>query len=49
MSDQDKEELEFLRWFYAASDFGPADGDVKDIMKEQYTKQTGNPVPERYK
>lgn len=30
------EELKWLRWFEENADFGPADGDVKDMMRAQY-------------
>lgn len=42
------DELEFLQWFYAEADFGPADGDVRAWMLERYTNVTGKPVPEGY-
>ena len=38
-------EVEYLRWFKQNADFGPADSDVHAIMDEQYTKDTGKPVP----
>lgn len=41
-------DLEFLAWFYANADFGPADGDVRDMLKEQYVQETGKPIPEGY-
>jgi hypothetical protein len=44
----DNDELEFLRWFYATADFGPAHSDVIDMLKEQYVLETGKPVPEGY-
>lgn len=43
--DDIEAELHYLRWFKEAADFGPADGDVHDIMDTQYTKETGKPVP----
>jgi len=48
MTDEQKAELEYLQWFYGNADFGPADGDVRYYMNEQYTKRTGNPVPPGY-
>lgn len=39
-------EVEYLRWFKRNADFGPADSDVHYIMDEQYTEETGRPVPE---
>lgn len=48
MSEEEKNELEFLRWFYCECDFGPAHGDVIYSMNEQYTEETGKPIPEGY-
>jgi len=39
-------ELEWLKWFAQNADFGPADGDVKDIMRQQFQKETGKLMPE---
>ena len=39
-------ELEYLKWFRLNADFGPADGDVKDIMDQQFQKETGKRLPE---
>lgn len=41
-------ELEWLKWFYQHADFGPADGDVKDIMREEFKKKTGKELPDGY-
>lgn len=41
-------ELEFLRWFYEEADFGPADSDVRDIMKRDFEEQTGLELPLGY-
>ncbi len=30
------EELEYLRHFYAEADFGPADDDVRQMIKQRY-------------
>jgi hypothetical protein len=38
-------ELEYLKWFRVNADFGPADGDVKDSMNEQFMKETGKLLP----
>lgn len=38
----------FLEWFYLNADFGPADADVKWLMRQQYEDETGNSVPEEY-
>lgn len=39
-------ELEYLKWFRIHADFGPADGDVKYLMNEQFVEQTGKDLPE---
>lgn len=44
-----EDEQKYLKWFFQRADFGPADGDVRLWMEEQYTAQTGNPIPESYK
>ena len=41
-------ELEYLQYFYSAADFGPADSDVRYIIKEQFKEQTGKELPEGY-
>lgn len=41
-------EKEFLEWFYAKCDFGPAHGDVIHVFCEAYEEETGNKVPEEY-
>ena len=52
-----QKELDFLRWFYAHSAFGPADDDgevklftfrAKDFYKQQYIEETRNKIPEGY-
>lgn len=48
MTDEEQAELEYLRWFRANADFGPADGDVQLYMQEQYTIETGEPVPSEW-
>lgn len=37
-------ELEYLRYFHAEADFGPADGDVREMIGENYGKE----LPEGY-
>ncbi len=39
-------ELEYLTWFRLNADFGPADGDVKYIMNQQFTEETNKALPE---
>lgn len=41
-------ELEYLQWFHAMADFGPADGDVRQYMDEQFVEETGKRLPEGY-
>jgi hypothetical protein len=45
-SDADNE-LQYLRWFYANADFGPADDDVRQIMNERYVHE-GGVIPKGY-
>jgi hypothetical protein len=45
MTPEEKKELVYLKWFKLNADFGPADSDVHSIMNENYTEETGNPVP----
>jgi hypothetical protein len=42
------DERKYLDWFFQNADFGPADGDVRSIMEEQYERETGKPVPTDY-
>jgi len=41
-------ELEWLKWFFQSTDFGPADYDVKYYMREAFIKETGKQLPEGY-
>jgi hypothetical protein len=41
-------ELEFLQWWYGECDFGPADSDVNDIMKENFIEEKKKNIPEGY-
>ena len=41
-------ELEYLRYFYDAADFGPADSDVRWMIKEGFEKDTGKKLPVKY-
>ena len=41
-------ELEFLKYFFSYADFGPADGDVRDIMYADFKRRTGKELPEGY-
>jgi len=44
-----KEEFEFLQWFYHNVDFGPAHEDIMRNLHEYYVEDTGFEVPENYK
>jgi hypothetical protein len=48
MTEEQKAELNYLRWFHGNADFGPAEGDVRHYLNEQYVAQTGSQVPEGY-
>jgi hypothetical protein len=41
-------DLEFLQWFYENTEFGPADCDIKAIMKQEFIDQTGMELPDSY-
>ena len=41
-------ELEYLQWFYANADFGPADSDVRYYMDESFKEDTNKDIPEGY-
>ena len=41
-------ELEFLKWFYCYTDFGPSDGDVRDSMKLDFINAKKKYIPEGY-
>jgi hypothetical protein len=41
-------ELEWLRFFYETADFGPADGDVRRIIEEEFKETTGKKMPAGY-
>ncbi len=42
------EELEFLQWFYANADFGPADSDVRNTMKQEFISAKRKTLPNGY-
>ena len=48
MSKEKATELEYLQWFYAECDFGPAHEDVIHYMNEQFRIETGQDLPEGY-
>jgi hypothetical protein len=41
-------ELEWLQYFYCNANFGPADDDVRDMIKEAFTSDTGKSLPGGY-
>lgn len=41
-------ELEFLEWFYANADFGPADDDVREMLKQEFKDETNKDLPDGY-
>ncbi|MDB4311953.1 hypothetical protein N9937_00845 [bacterium] len=41
-------ELEYLRWFYAEADFGPAEDDIRNMMNGFFKSETGKELPEGY-
>ena len=49
MNEEQQAEFDFLTWFYINADFGPADGDVRNYLREQYEDQTGKQVPPGYR
>jgi hypothetical protein len=48
MTEEQKAELNYLRWFHGNADFGPAEGDVRYHLNQQYEMETGVKVPEGY-
>lgn len=49
MSEQDyATELEYLAWFYANADFGPAHEDVMCGLQDDFKNATGRRVPKDY-
>ena len=47
MDEDEKEWVEWLDFFYYHADFGPADGDVREILMDQYEGETGKACPAR--
>ena len=50
MTKAEKQELEYLRYFYDAVQpaLGPADDDIIRMIQEEYEEETGNEVPKDY-
>lgn len=46
---EDATEFEWLECFYGNCDFGPADEDVRNILREDFEKETGKRVPKNYR
>jgi hypothetical protein len=42
-------EYDWLLWFFQNADFGPADGDVRQLLEDAYEKETGNTIPKNYR
>jgi hypothetical protein len=41
-------ELEWLRYFYEEADFGPAHGDVEQLLMDNFKKEKNKQLPEGY-
>jgi hypothetical protein len=41
-------ELEYLRWFYQNADFGPADEDVRQYLRDAFVEDAGKQIPVGY-
>lgn len=41
-------ELEFLKWFYQNATFGPAEEDVRFLLKEMFKRKTKKELPDGY-
>ena len=44
MKNKRATELEYLRWFVQNADFGPADGDIRDMMRERFEQMIDSDV-----
>ena len=42
-------EQKYLEWFFQNADFGPAHGDVMEIMNNKYEKETGLTIPPAFR
>jgi hypothetical protein len=42
-------EIEYLKWFYSNATFGPAESDVRYLLNQQFSEETGKELPEGYK
>ena len=41
-------EIEYLKFFYGTADFGPADEDVRDIIRKQFILTHKKHIPKGY-
>lgn len=48
MTSYEKELFEYLKFFYGAADFGPADSDVRMGINEAYEEKYSRKVPKGY-
>jgi len=48
MSRKRATKLEWLKWFYQNADFGPADSDVREHLKQRFMAKTEKNLPEGY-
>lgn len=51
MTEKTKEQIaqEYVDWFFANADFGPADGDVRIAMQDAFEEETGLTVPDGWR
>ncbi len=42
-------EMEWFQYFYDNADFGPADSEVRDMLKEEFIQKTGKLLPVGYR
>lgn len=45
MDQSNDSTLKFLLFFYQNADFGPADTDVQNHLKERFVRETGESLP----
>lgn len=49
MKKEEATELEYLKYFYGAADFGPGRSDCMIVINEMFEEKTGKKVPANYK
>lgn len=42
-------ELEYLSFFVRSADFGPADGDIRLMIQQEFEKKTGKRIPKGWR